>query len=381
MDAGRSGKATEVDARTLMTMVMSPGAPPRRARRRALLVVPAGALGDAAKSAFGTLPFEVSVLPPGQDLLESIRLAPVEVIALDPELLGPAPLEVVGKIKRRPTPPFVLALVTRFSPKHLAQLLEGGVDDFVRPPFSLDELLVRLRRVRGRPQSVAPPPDVSAAGPVGLMSVEWPALANFPAALAHDLHEFTQIALEAAQVARDPFTDPVAASLCLTHPDGITELTVRLEMDQAMGAAVASTVLDLPPDRTVLAELMREMANLAGGAAKRCLLKDGVAFAMGLPVDLDPRSPVVEANLLFACDFVAASGRVRCLVTRTRVERVQVLVPALREGHVVVREVRGPNGMLLAPAGAALTKGAVAMILKMLPHSAKIEIAKGSTER
>jgi hypothetical protein len=60
---------------------------------------------------------------------------------------------------------------------------------------------------------------------------------------------------------------------------------------------------------------------------------------------------------------------------------VQVLVPALREGHVVVREVRGPNGMLLAPAGAALTKGAVAMILKMLPHSAKIEIAKGSTER
>jgi CheY-like chemotaxis protein len=303
----------------------------------------------------------------------------VEVIAIDPELLGPAPHELVAKIKRRATSPFLLALVTRFSPKQLAQLLEGGVDDFVRPPFSLDELLVRLRRVRGRPQSVAPPPDPGVVGAVGVMSVEWPALSNLPAALAHDFHEFTQIAFEPGHATREPLADGVAASLCLTHPDGITELTVRLEMDHAMGAAVASAVLDLPPDRTVLAELMREMANLAGGAAKRCLLKDGVAFAMGLPLDLDPAAAVVDTNLLFACDLVSASGRVRCLLTRTRVERVHVLVPALREGHVVVREVRGPNGMLLAPAGAALTKGAVAMILKMLPHAAKIEIAKDST--
>lgn len=349
------------------------GSHARRIRPRALLAVTPGPVAQATQTAFSALPLEVHVLPEGRSVVESIQLEPADVLVLDPACLGPAPLETLAQLKQREDPPFVLAVVSRFSPKGLAALLDGGVDDFARVPLSLDELLVRIRRVRARAgRTVVVPTDTMAA-----RMAHWPSLANLPAALARDFREFTHLAFDAAPASAEPVPQGVGATLCLTHPDGVTEVTIGVEMSHDLGGAMVMAVLGLPSDRNVLSELLREVANLAGGAAKRCLLQDGVAFTTGLPVERDVSTARAAGAALLEWELVAPEGRIKCSVAMTRVVRLNLPLASLKEGHVVAREVRSPSGVLVAPAGARLTRAAIAMMVKALPPDAFVEIVQG----
>lgn len=345
---------------------------PKR-RPRALLAVPPGPLLQAAQTALDALPVDLHVLPEGRSVVESVQLEPADLLVLDPSSLGPSPLDVLADLKRRKDAPFILAVVSRFSPKGLAALLDGGVDDFARVPLSLDELLVRIRRVRVRaPRAVQAATDGMAAG-----TTNWPSLARLPDALARDFREFTRLEFASQSAQREPLVDGVAATLCLTHPDNVTEVTVTVQMGQDIGGAMVSSVLGLPPDRNVLSELLREIANLAGGAAKRCLLQDGVAFTTGLPTEREPSVEAPAGSVLLEWDLVAPEGRIHCMLSMTRVVRLNLPIAALKEGHVVAREVRSPSGVLVAPAGARLTRAAIAMISKSMPGGAFVEIVQG----
>jgi two-component system KDP operon response regulator KdpE len=80
----------------------------------------------------------------GQDALLRTTTVQVDVILLDldlPDLYG---LEVIRRIREGSTVPIIVVSVHREDREKIAAL-DGGADDYVTKPFSMEELLARIR--------------------------------------------------------------------------------------------------------------------------------------------------------------------------------------------------------------------------------------------
>jgi two-component system, OmpR family, KDP operon response regulator KdpE len=80
----------------------------------------------------------------GQDALLRTTTVQVDVILLDldlPDLYG---LEVIRRIREGSTVPIIVVSVHRGEREKIAAL-DGGADDYVTKPFSMEELLARIR--------------------------------------------------------------------------------------------------------------------------------------------------------------------------------------------------------------------------------------------
>ncbi len=89
------------------------------------------------------------------DALETAELAleiysRYDVLILDVMLPGMNGIELLGEIRRRDHKFPVLILSARSSEGDLVQGLEAGADDYITKPFSLPELILRVRRMLER---------------------------------------------------------------------------------------------------------------------------------------------------------------------------------------------------------------------------------------
>lgn len=352
---------------------MSTGAnAPKASQLHALLVAPLGPVRDLAKSTLVALHFELGVASDVRRVVDHLRHQPCEVLFVEPSCLGPAPLEVLAQIKALPSPPFILALVDRFSPRGLLGLMRGGVDDFVRLPLSADEVAVRVHRAITRPSS-----ESSGARRVAPRLAGWPSLDHYPAALVEDLGAFSGLPLKSTACGA-ALTDVVGASITLTQPDGQSELTVMVEMGRTTAGAILNSVLGIAPDTTVdtasIDEMLREFANLSGGALKRCILNDGVSFTIGIPKFFAGEPQEARGIPDLAFDLNSAHGPVRCLVSSRRTTMLALPLHALREGLVLARDVRNASGMLLLMAGLRLTSATIEGLQKTLDRTVQVEV-------
>jgi DNA-binding response OmpR family regulator len=103
----------------------------------------------------------------GRAGLRACQLAPPDLLLADVMLPGLDGFEVVRELRRtQPSLP-VLFLTARAAPADVVLGFEAGGNDYLRKPFSLDELLLRVRELLRRQGTLR-----SGAGPTPLLPAE-----------------------------------------------------------------------------------------------------------------------------------------------------------------------------------------------------------------
>jgi two-component system KDP operon response regulator KdpE len=100
---------------------------------------------------------EVITAPNGETALDVLAGATVDLVILDLGLPGIDGLEVIRRLRGWLDIP-VIVLSVRESHAQKVAALDAGADDYVTKPFSIDELLARMRAVRRRAAGEAAPP-------------------------------------------------------------------------------------------------------------------------------------------------------------------------------------------------------------------------------
>jgi two-component system, OmpR family, KDP operon response regulator KdpE len=123
-----------------------PGAPaaPPRPRARVLVVEDEHAMLRALSINLRVRKYDVTTAVTGRDALSEARHRPPDAVILDlglPDLDG---IEVIRNLRGWSNAP-VIVLSGRTGPGDKIAALDAGADDYVTKPFSMEELLARLR--------------------------------------------------------------------------------------------------------------------------------------------------------------------------------------------------------------------------------------------
>jgi len=110
--------------------------------------------------------FAVDVAPDGDSALAALRLAGYDLVLLDLTLPGIDGLAVLRRMRSDHLATPVVVVTARSEVVQRVQLLDAGADDYLVKPFSMDELIARVRAVLRRPAHMAD--DVLSAGNVSL---------------------------------------------------------------------------------------------------------------------------------------------------------------------------------------------------------------------
>jgi DNA-binding response OmpR family regulator len=95
------------------------------------------------------------VLSDGRDCVAYLGATPYDVLVLDLSLPHRDGLDVLREVRQSGFATPVLLLTARVDARDVVAGLDAGADDYVRKPFSLDELHARLRSLVRRPREWA----------------------------------------------------------------------------------------------------------------------------------------------------------------------------------------------------------------------------------
>jgi len=127
-----------------------------------------------------------------------------------------------------------------------------------------------------------------------------------------------------------------------------------------------------------LDDVLRELANTAGGAVKRAALPENITFTTGIPFNENAvhlGAPDVQAFSL------SLDGGAACLAVVGQIrkrENHRVSAAGLREGMVLVHDVRSDSGALLVTAGSRLTSTTAQRLATVLGPSFVLEVARAA---
>ncbi|WP_330328463.1 response regulator [Streptomyces sp. NBC_00536] len=104
--------------------------------------------------------FEVETASNGHNALRLAAARTPEVIVLDLGLPDIDGVEVIEKVRETSGVP-ILVLSARHASEEKIRALDAGADDYMTKPFSMDELLARLRAAVRRGEAPAPSREIS----------------------------------------------------------------------------------------------------------------------------------------------------------------------------------------------------------------------------
>jgi DNA-binding response OmpR family regulator len=116
---------------------------------RLLLVEDEHTIADAVQYALRAEGFDAEAVGTGEEALERIGASAYDVVVLDLMLPGISGLEVCRRIRESSAVPIVM-LTARTAEVDVVLGLEAGADDYVAKPFSMPELLSRVRAILRR---------------------------------------------------------------------------------------------------------------------------------------------------------------------------------------------------------------------------------------
>ena len=129
-------------------------------RRRILIVEDEPDLARIVKRHVESIGFRADVAPSGEAAL-AMTEEPVDLVLLDVMLPGIDGLEVCRQLRLRSLYMPVLMLTARSSDIDKVMGLESGADDYLTKPFSVQELLARIRAIFRRMDALASPRTVA----------------------------------------------------------------------------------------------------------------------------------------------------------------------------------------------------------------------------
>jgi len=116
---------------------------------RLLLVEDESSIADAVQYALRAEGFETEIAATGEQALERIADSEYDAVVLDLMLPGISGLEVCRRVRQTNVVP-ILILTARTAEVDVVLGLEAGADDYVQKPFSMPELISRVRAILRR---------------------------------------------------------------------------------------------------------------------------------------------------------------------------------------------------------------------------------------
>ena len=107
--------------------------------------------------------YQVVTAGAGREALAAAARRPPDAVILDLGLPDIDGTEVIAELRRWSNAP-IIVLSGRASPGDKIGALDAGADDYVTKPFSMEELLARLRAVLRRDEAQPPGPTVAVVG-------------------------------------------------------------------------------------------------------------------------------------------------------------------------------------------------------------------------
>lgn len=99
--------------------------------------------------------FEVSDAGSGEQALDELRAQPPDIILMDLKMPGMGGLEACRGIRAHSEVP-IIVVSARKSLKDRVEAFEAGVDQYIAKPCEIQELVARIRAVKGRVDSRSP---------------------------------------------------------------------------------------------------------------------------------------------------------------------------------------------------------------------------------
>lgn len=324
----------------------------------------------------------VSQAADARSALQQLGSGPPEVLLTDWGLgSGPSGLELVKRVRSLATPHYVYCVMVtgRTNPADIGQAFAVGVDDVLRKPFCREELIARVEaphRIARWALTAGAVRDCS--GPFDATSLRtWREVEQIVTAEISDLIG-QPLAVTATPCSAG--ATGMGAQIPLSLP--VAQMEYQIAVGYLAGATrhkLAQLLLgDANAPDVAVADVVREIANTAGGAFKRAALSEGIVLTTGLPT-------VRNGGV---ADRAEASGKSRRWAASTEqglsllfgaevVSRVnqRLPVPQLQEGMVLARDLNNEAGVLLVPGGTRLTASAVERLKALLGPTQAIEVA------
>lgn len=329
--------------------------------------------------------FEVEMIPDGQRCRVALERKLPDVIILDEGLPGTTPLAMVQWIRSIPSPtrPYIiLSTNSSILSKSLSSALFAGADDFIRKPFSCEEIVFRVEAIKRitdwAPQFLANAKKVH----------DWSEQSTLATLNAwKDMH--IGISKDLADMLGTTFTyqetdHPLARALSaaqipLVMIDDHAQVDLAVGMDARSLQNIAVNIFgDRDTPQEALEDMLRELANTLGGALKRAAEDDNVNMTTGLPTNLDPSSfgsAQASAKRHFSLISTDQSIQVAIEVELRKTGQQQVKIGELREGMVLTRDLFNANGTLLVRSGARLTSSNISRIHQLVSTHLVVAIA------
>jgi DNA-binding response OmpR family regulator len=124
-------------------------------RQRILVIEDEPSLGMAIRDELEFEGFEASVVEDGKAGLDRILAEPPDLVVLDLMLPGRSGFEICREVRDRGMATPIIMLTARAQEADRIRGLELGADDYMVKPFSLAELLARIRAVLRRTQGAS----------------------------------------------------------------------------------------------------------------------------------------------------------------------------------------------------------------------------------
>jgi DNA-binding response OmpR family regulator len=290
-------------------------------------------------------------------------------------------LELIRRIRGADAPGtayFLAVLDATAGGREIPAILDAGVHDFLRRPWLDLELVARVKAptrliqwARSAGKRIAL--DFSTAVDVGRLRV-WQ---DMGAVIAEDLSQVLRQPLEMSKGWPRRFGPGVrGATIAMSLASDRTEVRVSIVIDPPTGTWLGATVLGDPKAaEATIDDVLREFANIAGGAVKRAALPESVTLTTGLPIN--DNAPRCQGDGV-QCWTATADGGKACIAIVGEIrkrENQRVSASRLREGMVVVNDLRTESGALLVTAGSRLTSTTATRIAQMLGERFFVEVA------
>jgi CheY-like chemotaxis protein len=344
---------------------------------RVLLVNDRRSERDSLVKVLAQASYQVEAVPDETSAVAAMKREPAQVIVLAPPPRGGD--ELVRRLRGFDASgqAYFLTILDGITPhKELAQLLDAGVNDFVRRPLLDGDFLERVK------------------APVRLLrwvkSVERPLAFDFsvPSDVAK-LQAWKRLGLEAAEdlglVVGQPLAVTAgmplgfapgarAATIPLSLAENQVEVRVTIAADAAAFQWLKSAVVgDAGATDAMADDVVRELANTAGGVLKRSALSENVTLTMGLPAS-EPLS-ITPNQSAWTLALPEAAGRLAVVGALQSKANLRVVATNLSEGMVVAHDICNAGGILLVPAGSRLTSSSAAKLAKVLGPRVFLEVA------
>lgn len=329
--------------------------------------------------------YEVEMSPDWSRCRASLERKMPDVVILDEGLPGVTPLAMVQWIRaiQSTTRPYIiLSTTSSVISKPMAMALDAGADDFMRKPFSVEEIVFRVdalkRILNWAPQFLANAKKMRDwSDDNTLLSTN--AWTDMQTDLAKDLADMLGCPFSYQEVEHPLERALSAAEIPLVMIEENAQVYLAVGMDSRSLQNIAVNLFgDGNTPQEVLEDMLREIANTLGGALKRAAEADGLSMTTGLPTTIAPSafgtsSPMGKRQFTLSSPDNAITVALEVELRGHGLQ--QVKVGELREGMVLTRDLLNVNGTLLVRSGTRLTSSNITRIHQLVPSHLVVGVA------